>query len=186
MKRIVIVFITLAIFATSALAVDISELNVPKTVTFGKYTLVLNGVGFRKKFFIKVYAGALYLKQRENDAKKIIEADDPMAIKMIFVYHEVSSKKLVKAWNEGFEKVLGDRIEKLKKCIDTFNSFFNQSAKKGDIYDIVYLPGTGVEVYKNSELKGTVKGLDFKKALFAIWLGDKPADSGLKKKMLGL
>jgi len=32
---------------------------------------------------------------------------------------------------------------------------------------------------------GTVKGLDFKKALFAIWLGKKPADSGLKDGMLG-
>jgi hypothetical protein len=34
-------------------------------------------------------------------------------------------------------------------------------------------------------LKGTIKGLDFKKAVFSIWLGEKPADSKLKKKMLG-
>jgi hypothetical protein len=31
-----------------------------------------------------------------------------------------------------------------------------------------------------------VEGLNFKKALWAIWLGDKPADAKLKKKMLGL
>ncbi|MEA3471658.1 MAG: chalcone isomerase family protein [Thermodesulfobacteriota bacterium] len=29
------------------------------------------------------------------------------------------------------------------------------------------------------------KGLEFKKALFGIWLGDKPAQRSLKKEMLG-
>ena len=32
---------------------------------------------------------------------------------------------------------------------------------------------------------GTIRGLDFKKALFAIWLGEKPADNSLKQGMLG-
>ena len=30
-----------------------------------------------------------------------------------------------------------------------------------------------------------VKGLEFKKALWGIWFGDKPVDSGLKNAMLG-
>jgi hypothetical protein len=34
--------------------------------------------------------------------------------------------------------------------------------------------------------KGTIiQGVDFKKALFSIWLGDQPADKNLKKGMLG-
>ena len=33
--------------------------------------------------------------------------------------------------------------------------------------------------------KGTIEGLDFKKALFGIWLGNKPADDDLKAGMLG-
>jgi hypothetical protein len=32
---------------------------------------------------------------------------------------------------------------------------------------------------------GTIPGLPFKRALFAIWLGDKPADRSLKQAMLG-
>ncbi len=184
-KKFAIYFILLMIIPSIALAVNISELNIPSTITFGKYKLILNGAGFRKKLFIKVYAGALYLKQKESDAEKVINADEPMAVRMVFVYHEVSSKKLVKAWNEGFEKVLGDDVKKLESKINAFNSCFSQSAKKGDIYDIVYLPEKGIEVYINSKLVTTIKGLDFKKALFAIWLGEKPADSGLKKKMLG-
>ncbi|MGB5991959.1 MAG: chalcone isomerase family protein, partial [Desulfobacterales bacterium] len=69
--------------------------------------------------------------------------------------------------------------------IDTFNAFFSQEAKKNDIYDIIYIPEQGVSVYIKGELKGSIKGLDFKKAAFSIWLGKKPADSKLKRKMLG-
>ncbi len=184
-RKISTCLVLLLFMVSAAYAVSISDLNIPPTVQFGNHKLFLNGAGFRKKFFIKVYAGALYLKQKEGDADKIINANEPMAVKMVFVYHEVSSKKLVKAWSEGFEKVLGDKVKKMEGRIKKFNSFFAKSAQKGDIYDIVYLPEKGVEVYINSNLKGTIRGVDFKKALFAIWLGDKPADSGLKKKMLG-
>ena len=67
----------------------------------------------------------------------------------------------------------------------SFNAYFSQKAEKNDIYDIIYIPEQGVSVYIKGELKGTIKGLDFKKAVFSIWLGEKPADSNLKKKMLG-
>jgi hypothetical protein len=42
-----------------------------------------------------------------------------------------------------------------------------------------------VRVSIKGEVKGTIKGLDFKKAVFGIWLGEKPADAKLKKGMLG-
>jgi hypothetical protein len=38
----------------------------------------------------------------------------------------------------------------------------------------------------NGTFKGKVEGLEFKKALWSIWLGNAPADAKLKKKMLGL
>jgi hypothetical protein len=47
------------------------------------------------------------------------------------------------------------------------------------------VPGKGVESYKNGTLQGTIEGMDFKKALFGIWLGNKPADDDLKAAMLG-
>ena len=53
------------------------------------------------------------------------------------------------------------------------------------MFDLVYLPGEGVRVLKNGEQKDTVGGLEFKKALFGIWLSDKPAQEDLKEKMLG-
>ena len=114
-----------------------------------------------------------------------MDADTPMAIRMHFVHSEVSSKKLVNAWNEGFVNGTGGNIAPIKTEIDTFNAFFSQDAGKNDIYDIIYIPDQGVRVYIKGVLKGTIKGLDFKRAVFSIWLGEKPADAKLKRKMLG-
>jgi len=42
-----------------------------------------------------------------------------------------------------------------------------------------------VKAFKNGKLLSTTEGEDFKKALFGIWLGASPVDSGLKTAILG-
>ena len=184
-KLFVIVSAVFLALSSFAWAKDIGGVSLPDTLAAGKNQLVLNGAGLRKKLIIKVYAGGLYLMQKSSDAQKIISADEPMAIRMHFIYDGVSADKLIAAWNEGFANVTGGNIAAIKKEADAFNSFFTEEAKKGDIYDIVYLPEQGISLYMKGKLKGTVKGLEFKKAAFGIWLGDKPADNSLKKGMLG-
>ena len=58
-------------------------------------------------------------------------------------------------------------------------------ATRIDIYDIKYVPGTGVSLEVNGAVKGTIPGVDFKKAVFAIWLGAEPPNKALKNGMLG-
>ena len=60
-----------------------------------------------------------------------------------------------------------------------------EEIKKGDDFIIINVPNEGVVVYKNGVKKGSIDGHDFKKALFGIWLCDKPADKELKDEMLG-
>ena len=184
-KKIFVMTVAVLVMASLAMAKDIGGVSLPDSLAAGKSSLLLNGAGLRKKFFMKVYAGGLYLTQKNKDPKKVIAADEPMAIRMHFIYDGVSSKKLIAAWNEGFENGTGGNIAPVKEKIDTFNSFFKEEAKKGDIYDIIYVPGQGISVHIKEKLMGVIKGLDFKKAVFAIWLGEKPADKGLRKGMLG-
>ena len=139
--------------------------NLPDEFNAGDSTLILNGAGLRKKIIIKVYAGALYLMQKSSDAKAIIEADEPMAVKMHFIYKAVSPKKLIDAWNTGFSK---SDISNLQEEIKTFNSYFTENAVKDDIYNIIYVPEEGTSVYMNNELKGTIPGMEFKKEVFSI------------------
>jgi len=185
MRKILIVICFALAITAPAQAKEIGGMNLPDTITAGKDQLVLNGAGLRKKYFVKVYAGGLYLRKKEGDVKKIINADEPMAIRMQFIYDGVSGKELVDAWNEGFANATMGNLGTIKKSTDTFNSFFTEEARKGDVYDIIYTPGEGVRVSIQGKLMGTISGLDFKKALFAIWLGEKPVDNSLKQGMLG-
>jgi hypothetical protein len=148
-------------------------------------TVQLNGVGYRKKFFIKVYIGALYTERLARSRDEVIAFDGPKRVLMHFVYDEVSSEKLVDAWNEGFEENLPEEaLNKLKPQIDKFNAMF-PTVKKGDVIYLDYIPGSGTRVTVNGDSKGLIAGRDFNNALLDIWLGEEPADKGLKKAMLG-
>jgi hypothetical protein len=182
-KTFLVVFIMAFVFTSIAWGLKIGGKNLPDEFNAGDSTLILNGAGLRKKLIIKVYAGALYLLQSCSDAQKIIEADESMAVKMHFIYKAVSPEKLIGAWNTGFGK--SDTFN-LQEEIATFNSYFTEDAKKDDIYDIIYVPEEGTSVYMNNELKGTISGLEFKKAVFSIWLGEQTELPKLKKAMLGM
>lgn len=185
MRKLLIITLSLVMMMPMAYAKEIGGASLPDSLKAGEDQLLLNGAGLRKKLFIKVYAGGLYLKQKMTDPQGIIDADDPMAIRMHFIYDGVSSKKLTDGWNEGFNNATNGNTAPIKTEIDQFNGFFSEKAKKNDIYDIIYIPDQGASVYMKGKLKGTVKGLTFKKTLFSIWLGEKPADAKLKKGMLG-
>ena len=165
---------------------EIGGVTLPDVLEIDNEKLLLNGAGLRKKLFIKVYAGGLYLKAKSSDAAAVIGADEAMAIRLHFIYDGVSPKKLTDAFSEGFENVLGSDLASLQKEIDAFNALFSKEAKSGDSYEIVYSAGVGITVRYNGETMGTVPGLAFKKAVFGIWLGDKFADGNLKSLKSGL
>ena len=75
-------------------------------------------------------------------------------------------------------------LTKFKAQIEQFNSFF-VTVKKGDVINLNFIPTTGTKVIINNKNVGIVEGDMFFTALLKIWLGDEPADSGLKKAMLG-
>jgi hypothetical protein len=56
--------------------------------------------------------------------------------------------------------------------------------KTGQRLTFVQKAGTGVEVSVNDSAKGTIKGDDFAKALFSIWLADPP-NPEIKTGLLG-
>ena len=86
---------------------------------------------------------------------------------------------------EGFENSTKNQMEPIKDKIDKFISVFKEEIKDGDIYAFIYSKGDGTKIFKNNKLITTIKGLEFKKALFGIWLCEKPAQESLKKEMLG-
>ena len=180
-------FLSAALLATSLQAAEVGGVQVPDTLkTDSASELKLNGAGIREKWFLDLYVGALYLKQQQQDPVKIISDEDEMAIRLEMVSGLVTSEKMSSATMEGFENATHGNIAPIKSEIDTFIATFKEPIKKGDVFEMVYVPGQGVKIYKNSQLKNTIAGEPFKEALFGIWLSDKPAQKSLKNEMLGL
>ncbi len=183
MKNILKILTILLVFSSLSFGAKISGVDMPNTLQNG---LILNGAGVRSKFFFDLYVGGLYLKQKSSDALHVIDSDEPMAIRLHITSSMISSKKMSDATIEGFENSTKGNMEPIKNKIDKFVNVFKEEIKDGDIYDFVYIPNDGVKIYKNKKLSTTIKSLEFKKALFGIWLCDKPAQESLKKKMLDL
>ena len=164
----------------------VSGVSIESTIKLNNNELILNGVGIREKFWIDLYVGALYLTQKTTDGSTIINNNKPAIITLDIVSSMITSEKMIDAVNDGFKKSLKGKLDQMKDNIETFKSFFMEKIKKGDQFKLIYLPSSGVSVYKNNQLKGSISGIEFKKALFGIWLSDDPADDDLKEAMLGL
>jgi len=185
-KKVLLVVLALSFTATTAFAVETGGVIVSDTMSIGNDELVLNGTGIRKKFGFKVYAAGLYLKARTQVSQDIINADQPMAITMTWK-RSGPVDKVTNTFSDGFKYGAGTSFDSLKPDIDTFLGTVVKAEKK-DVWKYLYTPGMGTAVYYNDVLSTTISGLEFKKALFAIWLLETDAfsgDKGLRDGMLG-
>ncbi|OIQ31092.1 MAG: hypothetical protein BM564_01120 [Bacteroidetes bacterium MedPE-SWsnd-G2] len=164
---------------------DIEGVLVPNTKTVASKTLQLNGAGVREKMWIDLYVGALFLEQKSNNPETITGMDKAMAMDLTIISSLITSEKMVDAVNEGFKYSTKGHPEKLQSEITQLLNVFRTPITQGDHYSFVYLPNKGTEVIKNGISAIIIPGLDFKQALFGIWLCDKPADKNLKKGLLG-
>jgi hypothetical protein len=150
-------------------------------------TLQLNGAAVRKKLFFKIYIASLYLANPSAEASSVIADEGEKRIVMHFLYDEVGKDKLVEGWDEGFAaNHSAEALGLLQPRIDTFNAMFDEDMVAGDVIVFDYLPDTGTRVTIKGNVKGVIEGKDFNDALLAIWLGDKPVGSDLKKGLLKL
>jgi chalcone isomerase-like protein len=177
----VVVFVMAAMFDLHA--ASLAGVTLPDTVQVGGTTLVLNGLGLRKKFVVKVYVVGLYLEQKSSDAGDIIKADAPKRIVMHFV-HDVSKNQLADAFDESFNNNAPDAKKTMKADIDRFLAALDP-VKDGDQMVFTYLPGTGTTLAINGKDKLTIAAPAFGPVLFSVWLGPKPPNADLKKGILG-
>jgi hypothetical protein len=171
--------------AMSASAKQVADVEIPDQMKAAGGDLVLNGAGIRDKMFIDLYVAGLYLQAPSASAEQVVSEDKPMALRLHIISGLITAEKMVNATNEGFELATGGNTAAIKAEIDQFINVFREEIKEGDIFDLVYVPGQGVNVTKNGVDKGIVKGTEFKKAMFGIWLSDNPVHDGLKAELLG-
>jgi hypothetical protein len=171
---------------TSLLSLDAGTLagvTLPDTAQVGGKTLVLNGLGLRTKYMVKVYVAGLYLEKKSSDADAICKTDAPRQIVMKFV-HSASKSQMSDAFEEGFSNNAPDANKTMKPDIDRLLGAL-EPVKPGDEMVFTYVPGAGTTFALNGKEKLTISNAAFAPVLFSVWLGPKPPNAELKKGLLG-
>ncbi|BDD03403.1 chalcone isomerase family protein [Aureibacter tunicatorum] len=188
MKKIVLFFFLSVVTVMSGFAQrTVSGVELPESIVSIKgKTLQLNGAGVREKFWIKLYVGSLYTQVVTDEPHTIINEDEPMSIRLNIISSLITADKMMSAIKDGFELSAPKPSTELKTKITEFENLFKtMKIEEGDEISFEYVPYEGTKVTRNGELVKTIEGLDFKKALYGIWLGKNPADKKLKNAMLG-
>lgn len=145
--------------------------------------LRLNGAGLKKFINFKVVAVALYLPSD-------VAVSDPLGdiakhLEVVYLIN-IPKQELDRATDVGIKKNVNPYVyRQLKQRIDQMNSYY-EDVHYGDRIGVSFIPGVGTRVSFNGQVRGIIKGNDFARAFFAIWIGSNPVDPAIKKKLLGM
>lgn len=160
---------------------DVAGVSMPEVISAGGKELRLNGIGLIKELFFKVYVIGLYLEKPTTVAQTAITTDEPKRI-VIVMLRDVSQKRFVEAVEKGIMRNSAAAMPTLRARLDLLEKAL-PALTKGDILNFTYLPGVGT-VVRGQGREMTIPGKDFADALFSVWLGPKPTDGAIKRKLL--
>ncbi|MEY2964129.1 MAG: hypothetical protein RL754_1390 [Bacteroidota bacterium] len=169
-------------YSFSGSDIKFEDVTFKSSMKLGDEALVYNGGGVRTKIIFDLYEAGLYLTGKTGDANTVINGDKAMAVRLEITSGLVSEENFVEAIQEGFDKTAPAKAAEFTAW---FKGALGGALTKGDEIILAYTPGEGTTLYKNGKNLGTQAGIEFKKALWAIWLGEQPAQESLKKEMLG-
>lgn len=192
MKKSLAVILT-AVFvigtAATIFAQDMEILGVtfPGEKTIDGKVLKLNGVSYRRALgVVKVYAVGLYLEEKTNDAEEVIESEQ---MKHMFT-HYLTSKATAKKISEGFVDLIKEcnppeLVEANQAEIDLFASWLDKDMAPGLTSYTTYIPGQGLILTYQDEVRGTIPGDEFMKMYYRYNVGEN-AKKKLREGLLGL
>jgi hypothetical protein len=177
------VALSFLLLSSQAFALDVAGVNVSPTVVVQQKTLSLNGAGIRKKYFFKIYVGSLYTERKVTSTAQLLADPGEKLVRMNFVYKKVDKGDIVKTFAEG----LANNSPAVAQSAEAkaFLSWFTSDFVAGDTVDITLAPDGTVSASQNGKALGTIRSPALAQGVLLIWFGEKPADSDLKKGMLG-
>ena len=131
---------------------------------------------------IKAYAGALYLKPSTSSDQALSAA--PRIIELYY-FHKISADDFRESTIEMIKKNTDSaEFRRIENQLNTFNTFY-RDVVPGDRYRAEYTPENGTTLYLNGRAMGTIKGDEFSRAFFSIWIGKNPIDKKFRDRLLG-
>jgi hypothetical protein len=150
--------------------------------------LQCNGVGLRAVAWFKGYAAALYLSDRARTTPQVLATPGAKRLQMRMLA-EVDTEEFVKAFHKGVARntpldgqpALAERMARFDDLVRKIGR-----VRTRDVVDLDWLPGHGLQLGLNGQLRGEpIPGDDLYAALLLIFIGDKPVDAKLKVGLLG-
>ncbi|MCB9748062.1 MAG: chalcone isomerase family protein [Candidatus Omnitrophica bacterium] len=148
----------------------------------GAVEMNLQGIGSKSVLFMKAFVAAFYIEEgmAENPMANI-----PKHLEVEY-FVRIPAKKLNNYTVERMaENISQEEMAALNKEIELMGQYFVDLAP-GDRFALTYIPDLGTKFTHNDQLVGVVQGAQFAKALFSVWIGEKPFDERLKNQILGL
>lgn len=191
-------FIVAALLAVGSLSggsawaqgVEVASVKYEPVLDLAGQKLQLNGAGVRYKFVVKVYTAGLYLAQKANTTAEVLAMPGPKRVH-IQMLRDIDGNELGKLFVKGMEANAprDEFVKSINGVLKLSEVFASRKAlNTGDSFSVDYVPGVGSVLLLNgkSVMPEPIKEPEFFTALLRIWLGDKPADDGLKDALLGI
>jgi hypothetical protein len=180
----VCLFLSTSLFAEF---VEESGIDFPTTQTLEGKELTLNGVATRKAMgIIKVFAAGFYLETPTHDPEEVITSEQVK----YFHFHYLTDKATAEKLSNGFKKAISKANSKSEVAsqmenIERYASWVHVDMKPGSISESYYIPGEGLTVRVNGEVKGTINDPEFIAMYYRYQFGED-ASSKLREGFLGL
>lgn len=144
--------------------------------------LTLRGIGSKTYIFIKVFVAGLYVAP--DAGARAVSDDIAKRLEVAYLYPVPGRKLAVETRRRIQLNTTAQEFMAIKDRVDVMDRYF-VDLKPGDRYALTYIPGVGTLFSLNGNIAGTIPGYDFAKALFSVWIGEKPINPSLKEALLG-
>jgi len=181
----------MAMVAAPALAetgtVEVLGVQFPKEKVIEGKTLHLNGVSKLEAAggLVKVYAVALYMEKPSHDPETVITSQQVKHT----VTHYLTDKAKAEALQKGFIKAMGENnpqalVDANRQDIEKYAAWIDKDMAPGLTSETVYVPGKGLTLTYQGQVKGTIAGDTFAQMYYRYMVGEK-ANEAIRKGLLG-
>ncbi|NOV23061.1 hypothetical protein E5S69_05855 [Cupriavidus necator] len=171
-----------------ARAVEIEGMRFDDAARVGGKELQLNGAALRTSFLTKGYVAALYLQEKARNAALVLGTPGAKRLQLR-ILRETEPPAVARAIRQGMRnnhseaqmQALAVRLVQFERTLGELGT-----AHKGDVINLDFSPQTGTVVAINGTPRGRpIPGEDFYQAVLRVFLGERPADAGVKRGLLG-
>ena len=184
LKSILIAVLTACAFLlTSSSYASSPSIDFPNTKNLSGRVFTLQGIGKKSVFFVDAFEVGYYQEKHNLSLDPLDNVAKHLEVRY---FVSIPAKKLfnynISVMKDNYSKqdllAIANEIEILKE--------YYVDLKRGDSYELTYIPQIGTKFEYNGNLKGIIKGERFAEILFAVWLGEKPFDKKIKEQILSL